>query len=387
MVPNPITGKQEIVGASMRSNTQPSIDTRDVARAAMTDIENQKAAKAETRGIAEDAVADINQQYNESVSLLRQQLADQRAQVEATQDSASQKADDYYDFARQFAVQQNEETEERVQQVQTKIEEEVNNRRNDFKSTFGLQMSNIVEGMRGQYQDDLGVIDEAAAKGLVDPADVESMRAQAKQQYQNRLASVAAQVGTQYAQSRDAMLESTNRMLADVSKAMTQTEATMGANISQVLASMADGYAQYQLGREQQARLADAARMEQAIAIEQLAVQRPELAAEIKLGASYLPQAVMEYPIWKELYDMQQLATMDSGGGSYQMDIKYGGGLPEIMGPGSASYKKTASPRSNQRSGRSGGGQSGQNRGGQGAGIRGDASTIRPGNLTGRNIA
>jgi hypothetical protein len=285
-----------------------SIDEADVARAAMGDIEAQKQAKAETRQIAEGAVQDVNQQYQESVGRLRQMLDETAAQQQTTQEGADQQVQDRFDQARQFAMQQNEQVEERIQQEQTKIEQQVQARREQFKSTFGLQMSNMVEGMRSQYQDDLGAIEEAAARGVIDPANMEALRTQAKQQYQNRLASVAAQVGTQYAQSHDAMLQSTNKLLADMSTAMTQTEATMGSNISNVLANLAGGYSQYKVNAAQQARLADAARMEQAIAIENLAVRRPELAAEIKLSSAYLPSAVMEYPVWKELYDMQQLA-------------------------------------------------------------------------------
>jgi hypothetical protein len=137
----------------------------------------------------------------------------------------------------------------------------------------------------------------------------QQMKEQTRQTHLDRLASVAADVGDKYNKSHQQMLQTSAQQYLQTVQAATQLEAQTGQQAAGTVAQIADGIARAMPAIEQQRAQGDLAALQQELAIEQLGVRRPELAAEIRLSTAYLPEAVNEYGMWREMYEMQQLNT------------------------------------------------------------------------------
>lgn len=330
------------VGGVSSTKMASPLGIQDLAAAAQSDIEAQKQAKTQNRATVEQSITGITDAYGRSMDTLNQHLADVRSSLDQYTQLQTN-ATGQFERARQFASG----VYDRTQQVAGQITQQAQDYRtaglDAFTDGYALRMDQASRGLFQSYNQKASGIDDMLAQGAIGgyggftSSEVAgAMKTQLKQEYTDQLRAFSGQLGEQQARlAADVRMQyDTMATNARVSGAGLETQAGMGA--ANIYGQMAQAEAQLIPAIEFQRKNNELDLLKLNVGIQQLGLQAPELAAELRNTSQYLADPVLLYPIMQELYGMYepnaqanaaslaaaQGGSVKQGGASYSMRVQ-----------------------------------------------------------------
>ena len=371
---SPLTG--QLLSLQERTTAENPLSTQDLAATALGDVDAYRAAKEETREIAQQALAGVEQSYGTALDEMTGQFGEAEGLIRGNQpefkdvegqfERAWGMTEEAAGTAKSYAAEQTERAEAwRTEALDA------------YTDQFALRHDNLRRGMERSYNQRMDRLDASLAQGRIVAQGGMSAgqvgaaaKAQLKSEYMDQLRGLSGQLAAEESRISSALRAQVDQYsLASIGQAqgMSAGAQMQGANVGAQLAA-AEAHARgvfASIGQQGELGLLQAD-----LAIQKLRVEEPQLATEIMLSRAYLPDAIAMYPLMKELSEMYDEEVPDGTqlGGPSLVGYTQAGGAQWNWGGGGAAG---VAPKLGAGKGGGGGGAA---RGGGGA-KGGDSTT------------
>jgi len=334
---NPDLARQALAGVTTTQTHIPQFDSRgrlrglqsteslenpiapqDVAAQAFLDVEAQAAAKEETRAIAEEALAGVHQGFGTAIDEATQALGESSERIRGIQDEDRQRGQGRFDEAAEATRQSTERGRSREQETTERAEQFREDALGEFQSEFALRVDTMRRGLERDFNRRRDSIDDQIARGNITAAGGRSasevgsaLKAQVESEYRDQLRAQAGQIAVQASQISAQVRQAVDAQTLSAIQAAGATGAGVELGGAQNLQQIAAAEATADAASQGEARMAELGLLQANLAIQQLRIKEPEMAAELMLSTAYLPQSTSLYPLMVDLYDMYEIRSQD----------------------------------------------------------------------------